>query len=301
MDHLPTKVSIDWLTMTKGWQAGRPEETARAALTMLRMGHDLTDGVRPYPRSYNQAIGNKTVTASWHDEQPKMKVCINLTGHQCHEFFTTNGSLRPVIVDAWSDLMNFTRIDFAVDYFGPDASITELVEAIENDPDSTVARRLTPYRQIDIEAGQVRRFDSGVYIGSVKSDRYICVYDKALEQELEGQQWVRIELRSRKEKAQQFAEMAIRDEIGIVGRSLIREYCYPDVGWWRAALTGPVVEAPTIGRKQTDTVKWLIDVVAPVLASEMLMVDDWNDLLFQTYREIIDEARARLGFGHKRA
>ena len=301
MDSLTTKVSIDWLTMTKGWQGGKPEQTAKQILQSMRVGDDLSPDVRPYPRSYTEAIGNKLITASWHPEMPQMKVCINMTGHQCHEFFTSDGSLGRIITDAWQDMMTFTRIDFAVDYFGDDASITELVEAIEREPDSTTARRLTPYRQIDLEGGTVNRFDSGVYIGSVKSDRYICVYDKALEQGLDGKRWVRIELRNRKEKAQQIAEMIVRHGVAVAGRSLMREYCSPNVAWWKKAMAGEVVEAPTIGRKQTDTVRWLLDVVAPVLASELMQVTEWNDPLFQTFREVVDQTRTRLPFKKPRA
>lgn len=284
-----TRVSIDWLTMTQAWQAGRPEQTALKRMRELTPAQIIEPGMRPYPRNYNTAMGGKQMLASWHTDHPKMKVCYNMTGSQCTEYYLAGGKMRELVRRAWQDELNFTRIDFAVDYFG-DADIRELVETIADNPECTVARKMSPYRQIEMVGNEKKEYDSGVYIGSQKSPRYICVYNKALEQGMTDQNWTRIELRTRRTMAIQLAEAIVKNGVETAGKQTVRNYAYPAVDWWRDALQGDAIEIPPIGRKETDTRRWLIEVVGPVLAAELQTVDSWNDPLYRTYKQMIDKA-----------
>lgn len=289
-DATVTRASIDWLTATMPInQKEGAEQQAQRYLNSLPDSADNGAG-RPYPRNYNQAIRGPYTTISWHDEQPRMKLCANMTGDNCHTFYQTGGDMRQIIRFYWSDLANFTRIDFAVDWLRP-ASIAQLVDDIKHDPGCTVFRSMTPYQQVELERDGAMTFDTGVYLGSRKSDRYICVYDKAREQNLSGAEWTRIELRVRREFANQFAEVAMQQGITETGRQIIRDLAYPTTDWWQAALSGPVVDIPPVGRKETDTRTWLIDIVAPILQAELALVDNTSDPLFRTYNDLLNKAR----------
>lgn len=290
MDKIKIHTSIDWLTCTIPWQpVETPQETAKRILNAADTAVPIAEG-KPYPFNYDKALRGAFATVSWHPDHPRMRLCYNMTGRDCYNYYDAGQDMQRLIRYHWSDLANFTRLDFAIDYFGP-ASIADLVDAIKTDPTCTVSRVLTPYQQITMTNTDTKEHHSGVYIGSQKSDRYICVYDKALEQNVKNTDWFRIELRTRREFANQFADAAVRNGITDTGRQIMRDYANPDIEWWRDALSGPTIDVPPVGRKDTDTRRWLIEVVAPILQAELAKVDSTEDILFKRYNEILNKAR----------
>ena len=136
--------------------------------------------------------------------------------------------------------------------------------------------------------------DSGVYIGSRHSDRFICVYNKALERGEDMTDWTRIELRVRKERANALAEMVVDAGLGPTARAAIRDFADVPLDWWQEALVGDATEMIRGRRRQSDTARWLIGQVAPILARELLRIDNPLDPLYVTFASIVRSAGERL-------
>lgn len=214
-----------------------------------------------------------------------MRICYNVTGSALE--LGTEANLKPInMIDALRSLnARFTRLDLALDY--PDrVDLGEIVEAAKAHPDSTKARSLIPYKFVDID-GKIEEVVTGVYVGSTRSDRFLCCYDKGRELQLSELMLTRIEARNRKLKAQQAANLVGENTLSTATRSIIKQFADFPLQWWQNALTGPIEEVEPVGRKQTDTTKWLIDIVAPVLAREIKEQGGMNSTVYQVFAKVI--------------
>src|SRR5690606_10206340 len=162
----------------------------------------------PYPRNYTRALETAYGRLSWHPEQPRMKMCYAMNGDDCERAYADGVSVSKIISVLYNHCANFTRIDVAIDYYGS-ADIGAIADVFEESAAWTTAHTIQPFRQLTRSERGVSVVDSGVYIGSRHSDRFICVYNKALERGEDMTDWTRIELRVRKDRANALAEMIV--------------------------------------------------------------------------------------------
>lgn len=287
-----TNISLDWITATVAPTAARPGPGAAAAIATKLGQHELGPA-KPFPNNYTQAIAVDYGRLSWHDDRPELKICFNASGADCKRIYA-GGALASDLVGRLYDLeANFTRLDLALDYHG-EADIGLLVSAYEADPSWALARTIRPFRQITAAAEGVTSRWSGVYLGSQASHRYICVYDKRLQLGLDGPPWVRVELRTRHEYASTLAGVIAVNGLDAPARGMINQVARPPVDWWAAALDGEAVESPAVGRPDTDTDRWLLDTVLPVLKRRLEAAQDAQDAVYRAYHDTLVEAQAAL-------
>lgn len=260
-------------------------ETQAAQLALSIERCKTPEPAEPFPRNYTKAIKGTLGTFSWHPGRDDMKICYNLTGTQLEAAYDAELPPTRILRALIGNSAAFTRIDLALDY--PKAvDIREVVTTAKDHPESTRARTLIPYDQVMLE-GEVRQRTTGVYVGSTKSDRWLTVYDKGEELQLPDLLMTRIEARNRKRMAQRVADMLEADTLPNVTRSVIRDFADLPLEWWQDALTGPSTELPPIGRKATDTVRWLCEVVAPLLDREIKASGGPAGVLYQTFVKVI--------------
>lgn len=279
----------DWLTATVPYPTHEPL-TPDSANAMVRgwPGQAVTGEARPYPWNYAEAVRLRYGVLSWHNDQRRMRVCVNLTGADLAEYYGDGHNVRDLFHAIWSGFGRFTRVDVAIDYHRP-ADIAALIADIDRERRATRAGVVTPYQQLRLDTPGDSLRTTGVYIGSRKSDRYLCVYDKAVELELTDQLWTRIELRNRKAKAEQIGLAGAHGDVVSAARGVIRNHTYPDTDWWRDALDGECQHVGPVQRKQTDTMRWLIETVAPVLAQALRDENSLTGELLRTYQGVIGQ------------
>jgi hypothetical protein len=280
---------VDWITATVPYPSHEKLTPASAAeLVDCWPGQSVTGEARPYPRNYAEAVSLSFGVLSWHNEQRRMRVCLNMNGGNLADYYQHGHKVRELLHAIWSGFGRFTRLDIAIDYHRP-ADIAALIADIDADRTCTRAGVVTPYQQLRLDTPGDALRTTGVYIGSRKSDRYLCVYDKAVQLELSDELWTRIELRNRKAKAEQLGLAGAHGDIVAASRGVIRNHTYPVTDWWRDALTGDCEHVAPVPRKQTNTARWLIETVAPVLADELRHEGSLTGELLKTYQRIVGE------------
>ena len=286
--------SLHWLTATITRDTTISPEKQAARLAELVERCRETEPAEPFPRNYTKAIRGTLGTFSWHPDRDDMKICYNLTGSQLESAYEADLPPLRLLHALMGNDAAFTRIDLALDY--PKAvDIGEVVAAAKKHPESTRAKSLIPYDHVELSES-VRQRTTGVYVGSTKSDRWLTVYDKGLELQLPDLLLTRIEARNRKRKAQQVADMLESETIPTVTRSVIRDFANLPLDWWQDALTGPATTLPPVGRKQTDTERWLIEIIAPLLDREIKAHGGPAGMLYQTFvKVIVDNTRLETG------
>jgi len=288
-------VSIDWLTCTLAIDRLPGESRGDVVERMARWVFKSAPvpGAVPYPRNYTESVGLDYGRLSWHPDQPGMKTCYVLTGADCASMVSDGKSpvdRLKMLVDQGA---HFTRVDVAIDYFGY-YDLNDVIDHFDDQPRWTNARVLTPYSQIDYKPEEgVREQITGVYLGSRKSEVFICMYNKALEQDQPGDR-LRIELRAKGRYAGGVADMIDKQGLPMTARAAIIEYANPPLGWFQDALSGPLGQGVTVGKRETDTRRWLLEIILPVLDRELAKVDTVRDPLYSKYKHILDKATNRL-------
>lgn len=289
-----TTVGIHWLTATID-PFGTIDDTPLAAeYVAARLLRQPVEGETvPYPRNYTRALKTAYGRLSWHPEQPRMKICYAMSGDDCEKAYADGVAVSKILTTLYNHCANFTRIDVAIDYYGS-ADIGAIAGVFEESAAWTAAHTIQPFRQLTRSERGVSVVDSGVYIGSRHSDRFICVYNKALEQGVGVMDWTRIELRVRKDRANALAEMVVEAGLDRTARAAIRDFANVPLDWWQEALAGDATEMIRNHRRQSDTVRWLIEQVAPILRRELLRLDSPLDPLYVLYAGIVRTAGERL-------
>jgi len=109
-----------------------------------------------------------------------------------------------------------------------------------------------------------------VYVGSPKSPRQIKVYDAFKKHGGTVKDWIRVEIRWRGRHAQSAHKAMLEFGIADVTRKAILSMLDLDTEWFQHAMKGGLVVIEPVRRLETDTVKWLLDVVAPVLERNLM-------------------------------
>lgn len=280
-----SNTSIHWLTATIDRNEKlSPAAQVRQLAQAVERCTDLTP-CKPQPRNYTDGLQSTLGTFSWHGARPDMKVCYNASGAPLDTAYDLDLPPLRLVMALHGNNAKFTRIDLALDYPG-EVDIADIIRAAKAHPETTRARTLIPYDQVKLE-GEIEHRTTGVYIGSTKSDRWITVYDKALEAGLPDILLTRIEARNRKRMAQRIADSLIGDSLPVVTRSVIRDFADFPLDWWQDALSGPVTSLPPVGRKVTDTARWLIEQIAPVVDREIRATGGMHSPVYQAFASVI--------------
>lgn len=126
----------------------------------------------------------------------------------------------------------FTRVDLAVDDLGANFyKLDELKTILEkNDEKYKIVSKFRNWQEICKRELTGKKTGQTIYMGSRKSETFLRVYDKRLEQMNKGSEdlgidWIRWELELKKERAEETVNMIIeRGEIGTIFTGVLNNY-----------------------------------------------------------------------------
>lgn len=215
---------------------------------------------------YNRVAAFNAARVDWNTERPEQKMLITIDGHSLGHYRAAGGDEV--------DLLKFvqsrpgrttTRLDFAIDLRNeksPDA-ILELLACWQRGEIKTHARTCN---RVDGYKRGGRMHGITLYIGSRASGTMLRVYDKAAQQNQDGNHWIRVELEVKKPHADKLAAAMIGQGITAAGCAAIRDYIRTPLDWFED-LTEPgkytIVEDGE--RKATDFENWIWTVVLPAV------------------------------------
>lgn len=186
-------------------------------------------------RNFDQGIYFMGIRIMWNTESGL--VLLECTGQGCR----TVESLNPDFTWAnfiyglseWLTTKNddghyiahISRIDLAYDIFDNDSiTVDRILKYITKRQYASLSARWHPsYRYDDFGATLIEK---AVYIGSEKSDRFLRIYDKALEQGVTDHKWLRFEMQNRNDNATSVVLNLIKYnfDVGYVYKGILRDY-----------------------------------------------------------------------------
>ncbi len=294
-------VNLDWVRYTVPWEITDLFEWERKPPTkLLQRALELaTMGIEPFrptgeelrPRhNYNRCYGMLAGSLSFHTEMPQQKIMIDLPGAACAAYRDKGITDHDVLDFLKQRGAKLTRLDVALDYYG-EGNPLDIRDAHRRGATSTAIRNTTEV---------VERNQSGalggttVYFGSAQSDRRIRIYDKRAQMQTDYP-WLRIEATLKGDAATIGLNAIASRDIGNAGRAIIRSIVDTKaVQWWTKAMTGDLIQLEPLGRKETDTDKWLMGVVRDNLErrlNEQLSEDDYT--LYDAFLATLEIARKK--------
>ena len=149
-----------------------------------------------------------------------------------------------------------------------------------------------------------------IYAGSRRSDKYVCFYDKAAEQKVEGH-WVRAELRLKDEQAQGVAALVQSGMpvgqivVGVLQSSMtvyaerreLNQHRAEVADWWLLFVVGVNklrLSAGAVVRSVERVYGWVRHQVAPMLAVLAEVQGDWEFIA-----ELIEDGKRRWRGQHR--
>lgn len=165
---------------------------------------------------------------------------ITLKGTACHRY---QRCLREVVGHVFAIGGHFTRCDLAIDDFQGALDMDVIRQAVISGLVTANFRKVREYNERERKTGMLT--GRGAYFGSRKSDVFIRIYDKALEQKVDYH-WVRVELEMKGSKADAAMKLVQTKEIGAVARGILNSRLsfrdknndgnrsrWPVSSWWK--------------------------------------------------------------------
>lgn len=247
------QVLIDWLTFSV--KKDNPNEVIRE---YLGLDPDLFRDAGYGLLGYNKVLRFSDICVCYEPRQndyfKNMGVCVSMSGNGCRTFETMSRlgakdkkegqsvafpALFPLL--AADETANVSRIDIACD---DREGYLDMDQIIDKTRSNEINSRMMK-RTINFSLDGIKRAGATVYIGAPTSDFRVRIYDKALEQGVDGH-WVRVELVMRSANANAFvAEMTNPENVGKLAAQVINDkfsFIERDdnnisrctvCGWWR--------------------------------------------------------------------
>lgn len=210
------QVLVDWLTFSV-----KETEPRKVIQGYLGLDPELFQDAGYGLLGYNKVLRFSDICVCYEPREndffKDMGVCVSMSGNGCRAFETMS-KLAPAHIsdkqDAASHVFpelfrllasdaeaNISRIDIACDDREGYLNMEEIIEKVQS---NELNSRMTK-RSVVVSYDGTQRSGTTVYIGAPSSDFRVRIYDKALEEGVEGH-WVRVELVLRHENANAFAE-----------------------------------------------------------------------------------------------
>ena len=223
------QVLIDWLTFT----VKSEKDPDAVIIEYLDMDPELFQDTGSCLPGYQSAKRFSDIFVCYEPREDEyfkdMGVCVSMSGNGCRAFETmtkwaANGVesspfdalIQLLVSDADS---NISRIDIACDDREGNLCMDDIVRKVQ---DNEVNSRMTK-RSVVVSYNGTQRNGSTVYIGAESSDFRVRIYDKALEQGIDGH-WIRVELVMRHKNANAFAAQLTNSEtVGKLAAQVIND------------------------------------------------------------------------------
>jgi len=272
---------LDWLSGT--FKGTITDAAARDATSFGFAKRAWTEGTPHFGYSILLAhpFGHTIMS---HPSRPDMGVHVSFTGRALRAL--SEGGITAVSMLDWmlKEGAKVTRIDLAIDVFDQAIDIVSLAgkPRVKESPGSA--------RKWKFMKGD----DGGctAYIGSRKSDKFLRIYDKAIESGNTARPWIRFELEIKGDAAKlvatQFGMLGEGEHAGYI-KGIMKAMFNPDDEFYQALMTSEAIHIPGEKNTEDNTIEWLLNSVAKTLAKTMIRrsdVDVWNEFVASVHANV---------------
>jgi DNA relaxase NicK len=194
---------IDWLTFTKKLSLLDDELES-----VEKMKNYILPNSSNIIESWKLERGRFGYTKMWTLEgieimfEGNNSICVNMTGKGCRTFEIIHNSFDGLILEIVRNKYKVTRLDLAVDDKEKALDIKRIFNMSEipivNGELNNKCKCWGEFRTVNRIMGTQ---GTTIYYGSNESEKRIKIYDKAMEQKLTNQHWIRVELTLRNNSA----------------------------------------------------------------------------------------------------
>jgi len=228
----------------------------------------------------------------WHSEKPEQGIGVQLTGQDLQEYRESGRDEIDLLTFIADRQGKVSTLHACINIHDAKARVQDIFDAQKRGTLKTRAKQIGQYSS-HARKGKTWQAGDTAYIGSPKSGVQIRVYNKAAEQRKDGD-WVRIEIIFRGKYAIAAHEQMLKAGIASVTRAAIRHQVALSAEWWRYAMHGDTSQPTVMNVKERNTIKWLVNVVLPVLEREIGAERKKGlDSLFAIYAAFIDRLRPK--------
>lgn len=266
-----TAKSLDWIT---GTQLENPDgEIVKLVPDWTEIGNEIKPPPR-FDRAYElKPAGTYALCATG----TKCKL-LQFTGSELTKVRETGVTDEQILQHCVKKCHNITRLDYAVDMFEVSFSPYDILELWDKGLLKTRLRTVRTNKTYTGYGGET------VYFGSKNSAQQIRIYDKAAEQKLLNEAWIRVELQARKKKATPLASDMVNQGIVACGDTRLRDLMgMPDEYEIRKAIAGQDADLTKVPRQLSAWKKWMDEQVLTSIenhatdASDREFLHDWVD------------------------
>lgn len=258
--------SIDWLSVT--FKDGLKDKQVRDAVSFGFPRKAWTDGTPKfgYKHMIQHPLGHLIM---FHPGRPEMGVHLSMGGRALRAISEGGHPATEMLSWGLKEGGKVTRIDLAIDVYDHEIDLVALASGprIKDAPGS--ARKWS----------QVKGSDGGctVYIGSRQSDKFLRIYDKAVETGQLDRPWTRFELEIKGDTAKQVAwefAMLPDGEKATYIKGIMKAMFNPQDALYQQIMNAQAVQV-SAGRDTDDnTLEWLMNSVSKTLAKTILRRSD---------------------------
>ncbi len=244
------QVLVDWLTFSV-----KEQDPAKVIREYLGLDPELFQDAGYGLLGYNRVLRFSDICICYEPRENDffrdMGVCVSMSGNGCRAFETMSkltqagqDSVFPTLFQllAADETANVSRIDIACDDRKGFLNMEEIVEKVQA---NEINSRMTK-RSVIVSFDGTQRSGSTIYLGAPSSDFRVRIYDKALEEGVDGH-WIRVELVMRHKNAAAFVEQmnsapsvgklaaqVVNDKFSFIERDDSNITRCTVCGWWRS-------------------------------------------------------------------
>lgn len=249
-------ITIDWLSFTAKEHTLELEQF----LHLYARAPKIIDAA---PRNgYNSATQDSNgVLCMWNSNREEMGYHTVISGSALRNVFEQTGvSQRGLVEAVLRTGANITRLDLAKDATGVPIDLQAIYNAIETGNNVGTARTFSQFKSI---GGGFT-----IYVGSRQSEKFIRIYDKAIETANNGLEWKRYEIETKGMVARALANLLVQNDVwaGAFDAMVLGMFDLPASDDYRAFFSGDTVRIgiPKLERK-SDTERWIETQVIPAI------------------------------------
>lgn len=257
-------VILDWCRYTMKRDPDMPIADALRVAIPRDPAFQLTGEMTSNAKGYDSAQKLTLGIVHWHSTIPSQGISVELSGSSLAAMRAASVSETFLLHHVSAVLAQVSTLDAALDIYNSGGHHRDFITARDNGTLETSARSIGEHAaSVKVDGKWIP--EGTVYVGSAKSPRQIKIYDKAREQKLMGRDWIRIEMRWRGKHARAAHDAMLKFGIAPTLRAAILSMVNLPKAWFRDAMKGEIALIEPVRRPETDTDKWLIELVAPLL------------------------------------
>ena len=244
------QVLVDWLTFSV-----KEQDPAKVIREYLGLDPELFQDAGYGLLGYTRVLRFSDICVCYEPRENDffraMGVCVSMSGNGCRAFETMSkltqagqDSVFPTLFQllAADETANVSRIDIACDDRKGFLNMEEIVEKVQA---NEINSRMTK-RSVIVSFDGTQRSGSTIYLGAPSSDFRVRIYDKALEEGVDGH-WIRVELVMRHKNAAAFVEQmnsapsvgklaaqVVNDKFSFIERDDSNITRCTVCGWWQS-------------------------------------------------------------------